>query len=609
MTGEILFVFGLLAAAIVLFASDRVRLDVVAVMVVLALAISGILSGREAVAGFGEPIVLIIGGLFVVGEGLFRTGVAYAVGQWMMGLAGSDWNKLLVLVMLVVAALSAFVTSTGAVAIFIPIAFALAAKAGHAPSRLLIPIAFASLIGGMLTLIGTPPNIVVTTALSREGLEPFHFFSFTPIGALVLVVGVAYMLLIGQRLLPEDRTGGVPSPADQRTMRDFAEAYGLIGKVHRFRIKRDSPLAGKTIADVRLRTRYGVTVAAIERQSRLVDVVKPALVNTDIEVRDILYVTGDAAAAEAFAESERLEPLPLEERAIRLVQRELGFAEVLLTPESEVAGHSVRHARFRERHGLSVLGVRRKGRAIGPVLADTRLEFGDSLLVAGSWHDIRTLQGQAKEFLVLDVPAEIKEVAPNRRRAPYAILVTLGMLLLLTFEVVDNVTGILLAAVAMVLSRCVSMEEAYKAINWQSLVLIAGMLPMATALEKTGGMELIIDGLVAAVGSYGPMALLAGLFVITSVFSQFVSNTATTVLVAPIAIGAAQTMGVSPHAVLMAVAIAASTAFATPVASPVNTLVLGPGNYRFNDFVKVGVPLQVLALIVAMLAVPVFFPL
>lgn len=608
MTGEMAFVFAVLAGTVALFASDKVRLDVVAIVVIVVLAISGVLTAGEAVAGFGDPVVLLIAGLFVVGEGLFRTGVAYAVGNWLMRVSGSSEPRLLLLMMLAVAGLSAFMSSTGAVAIFIPVVLGIAAKIGASPSRLLLPLAIASLIGGMLTLIGTPPNLVVSTALGRAGLAPFSFFDFTPIGLLVLAVGVGYVSLIAPRLL----RGGGAAEAGQpegRTMRELAEAYGVADRLHRLSIAADSPLAGKTIAEALLRTRYGVTVMAVERHGRFKPTVMPALMDTALLKGDVLYVIADAEQLADLVAEERLQELKREEKAEAKVIEEIGLAEVMLTPTSPLIGRTLKEARFRERYGLSVLGVQRKGVPLGPAKATTRLAFGDSILVGGGWKQIDLLHTRKKDFLVLTLPAEIREVAPARSRAPLALLIVLGMLALMTAGVVASVTAVLIAALAMVLSRCVSMEDAYRAINWQSVVLIAGMLPMATALEKTGGIALIVDGLVGGLGAFGPYALMAGLFVITSLFSQFISNTATTVLVAPIAIGAAAGMDVSAYPLLMTVAIAASTAFSTPVASPVNTLVLGPGHYRFNDFVRLGVPLQVLAMIVTLLAVPLLFPL
>ncbi len=608
MTGAILFVFGLLLVAIILFASGLFRLDVVAIMVILALMLSGLLSPGEALAGFGDPVVLLIAGLFVVGEGLLRTGVAYAVGNWLMGVAGTSENRLLVMLMLVVACLSAFMSSTGAVAIFIPVALNLAAKAGASPSRLLMPMAFASLIGGMLTLIGTPPNLVVSTQLTREGFDSFAFFDFTPIGLLVLVVGILYLVLVGRRFLRKE-LDPAGATLDRLSLEDLVLSYGLSDQLHRLRIWAGSPLENKTVVQASLRTRYGLTVLGIERQLRRSKRVIPADVQTQFKAGDVIYVVGSRPDMDKMVRTENLEYLEWGEVEEQMAAQELGLVEVLLAPRSELIGKTLGKARFRERYGLNVLGVLRKGAPVEGDLAKVSLAFGDSLLMGGGWTQISMLQGKQKDFLVLNLPREMDEVAPNRSRAPWALAITLGMLVLMTFKLVPAVTAVLLAALAIVLSGCVGMKQAYISINWESLVLIAGMLPMAAVLEKTGGVELIVTWLAESLGEAGPIALMAGLFVITSVFSQFISNTATTVLIAPIAVGAALEAGVSVYPFLMTVALAASTAFSTPMASPVNTLVLGPGGYKFNDFIKVGLPLQVLAMVVTLLVVPLLFPL
>ncbi|MBW1982618.1 MAG: SLC13 family permease [Deltaproteobacteria bacterium] len=608
MTGEILFVFCLLLITIILFASGLLRLDVVAIMVILALILSGLLSPTAALAGFGDPVVLLIAGLFVVGEGLFQTGVAYAIGEWLMHVAGSSESRLLILLMLVVAGLSAFMSSTGAVAIFIPVALNLAAKAGSSPSRLMMPMAFASLIGGMLTLIGTPPNLVVSTQLTREGLDSFSFFDFTPIGLLVLLVGIGYMMLYGRRLLPREE-GAAGEARDRLSLKDLAEIYSIARQLHRLRVWAGSPLEGRTVGQAKLRTRYGVTVLGVERQQTRPRSVKPVHINTEFRAGDILYAVGADENIERLLKAEELEKLEIDQRHSKVAARELGLVEVLVAPRSELIGKTISEARFRERFGLSVLAALRQGKPLKEDLLETPLAFGDSLLIGGGWSHIDLLQGKQKDFLVLNLPAEMAEVAPNRSKAPWALAVTLVMMLLMTFKIVAAVTAVLLAALAMVLLGCVNMKDAYRAVNWESLVLIAGMLPMATVLEQTGGVELIVTSLTSMLGDSGPLALMAGLFIVTSVFSQFISNTATTVLVAPIAFGTAMEAGVSPYPFLMTVALAASTAFATPMASPVNTLVLGPGGYKFNDFIKIGVPLQVLALVVTLLVVPLLFPL
>lgn len=607
MSWEIWFVYALIATAIVLFLSGRVRLDLTAALVILALAVSGVIEPAEAVAGFGDPLVVMIAGLFVIGEGLRRTGVAARIGQRIAELGRGDEANLILLLMPAVAVLSAFMSSTGVVAIFIPVALSMAREAGVSARRLLLPLSFASLIGGMLTLIGTPPNIAVSRALVDAGLPAFGFFDFTPIGVTVLAAGVIYMLTLGRRLLPAaDATEAIGS---ERSLRDMAAAYGLQEGLHRLRVRPGSPLAGKTLSEVGMRRNFCITVIAAERHGGLLSALKPVLIETRLRAGDVLIAVAPAEAVAAHAEGLGLANLGFPEGLRRRLQGQFGLAEALVVPGSPLVGRTIRENELRRRQGLTVLSVRRGGTPLALDFDRTRLQDGDMLLLAGPWDALDKLASPRRDLVLLELPREVAERTWHPDQAPWAILVTLGMLLLITFQVTSNLVAVMLAAFAMIATRCVRMEEAYQAMSWQSLVLIAGMLPLARALEVTGGSRLIVDSLAEAFQDLGPRAVLAGLFVLTSAFSQFISNTATTVLIAPIALGLALDMGYAPAPFLMTVAIAASTAFATPVASPVNTLILGPGGYRFTDFVRIGVPLQALALVITVALVPVVFPL
>jgi len=604
MNFEMLFVFVLLFVVVALFVSDKVRLDVVAVGAILALLLSGLLSPTEALSGFGDPVLLLIAGLFIVGEGLFKTGIAFAVGDWLMGVAGTNELKLTVMLMLVVAGLSAFMSSTGAVAIFIPIVLSLAAKADIAPSQLLMPISIAALLGGMLTLIGTPPNLIVSTQLEREGLEPFSFFSFAPIGLVILIVGIVYVVIAKKYLLPNQSSKG-KTKRKKQTLKDMVVAYNLEGEMLRLKLDNASGIVNQTIEEAKLLSRYNTMVIGIERNNLLI----PVRSSTKLKSGDFLLVAGAELALSSLYTNEKLEKISIADYQVKRIKKELGLAEVMMTPKSTLISNSLIDLNFRQHHNLTVLGVKRMGKLLEEDFSNVALEFGDTLLVAGAWKDIALLQEVSDDFLILDLPKELEEVSPNREKAPYALGILGIMLLLMTFNLVPSVTAVLLAALAMVITGALSMNDAYRSLNAQSLVLIAGMLPMAIALDKTGGVLFIANALVEGLGDYGPFALMAGLFILTSIFSQFISNTATTVLVAPIAVAAASALDVSVYPILMTVAIAASTAFATPVASPVNTLVLGPGGYKFIDYVKMGVPLQVIVMIITLLAVPVLFPL
>lgn len=617
MTFEIAVVYAVLVGAIGLWASDRLRMDLVALMALLVLAVTGILTPAEALAGFADPVVLMIAALFVVGEGLFQTGVAQAMGRLPARLAGNSEARLLAVVMVMVALLSAFMSSTGTVAVMLPVVVGLAWERGIPPSRLLIPMAVASLLGGMLTLIGTAPNIVVSNHLAAMGREPFGFFEFTPVGAVMVLVGIAFTTLFGRRLLPERRPPAPESAPPTTSVTALVEAYGLAGTLFHARVPETSPLAGRTIEESRIRQRFGVTVVGVRRPGPRESVrrpgpregagrLEPAPPDTRIAPGDWLYLHGLPKAIADFVGTQRLELLSDAEGDA--VPEGMGLVEVLLTPGSRLLGRTLEESGIREKYRVTVLSIRRMGEPILENIGALPLRFGDTLLVKGAWERIRLLQGERRDFVVTGLPAELDRAVRPYTRAPLAVSILVAMMALLTVGPVPAVFAVLLAAVGMVLGGCVGGDEAYRSINWQSVVLIAAVLPVATALEKTGGMALIVEVLGGGLGETTPFLLLAFLFVLTSLLSQVISNTATAVLLTPIAFELAVGMGAAPEPFLMTIAVAASTAFATPIASPVNTLVLGPGGYRFGDFFRIGVALQLLVLAATLLVVPLLFP-
>ena len=605
-------VFGVLGVTVALFLTDRLRLDLVAMLAVIALMLTRVLDPAEALAGFSDDLVLIIAGLFVVGGGLFRTGVAAVLGERLSRVAGTGPVRLTMTLMVAVALLSAIMSSTGTVAIFLPVAVALARKAGLAPSKLLIPLAFASLLGGMLTLIGTPPNIVVARELQERGLEPFGFFAFSPLGLVMLVLGVAFMALVGRRLLP---TRPSPFGGDEEggglSVGELSRVYGLEDRLARVRLLPGSQLAGRTLASADVRADHGVTVMDVVERPR------PLHVHLDeeevdpqrpLEEGDQLVVLGDLAAVDGLCTTMGLERVESAGRG--LLPRSSAFAEVLLTPRSRLLGRSLRRSRFRQQYDLTVLSLRRLGKPVAGELAELPLRFGDTLLVQGSREEMDALQRESRDFVVIGGADSVSTPGQGlTQRGAIATVIMVAMLVLMATGLVPAVVAVLLAAAAMVLTRCLTMEGAYRSVSWESVVLVAAMLPMATALDKTGGMALVVDAIVSVLGAAGPIVVMAGLFLLTSLFSQFISNTATTVLVAPIAFETATLMDVSPHTFLMTVAIAASTAFATPIASPVNTLVLTPGGYRFTDYTRVGLGLQLILMVATLALAPLVFPL
>ena len=611
MTPDMLLVFGLLAVTIILFLTDRLSLDLVALLVLLALIFTGALTLGEALVGFSDPIVLMIAGLFIVGNGLVQTGVADALGDRLARVAGTSEVRLLVMTMVVAAVLSAFMSSTGAVAILLPMVVSLAWGARVSPSKLLIPLAYASVVGGLLTLIGTPPNIVVSDQLVAGGFRPFGFFSFTPVGLLAVGLAIGFMVLVGRRLLPERVHRLAGEEGESISISDLAQAYQLSENLFRLRLRMASPLVGMRLDEADLPGRFDVTVLSIQqwpdrRSSPLP--AAPAGPDTILSAQDILHVQGAPERVALLARDARMGIVPANEEQGELLPQELGMAEVLLTPRSRLIGQTLVNSRFRDKYRVTVLGVMRLGKLVTGPVGTIELRFGDTLLVQGTWQSISLLSQESHDFVVVGQPAEMARARPAARRAPVALACMVGMLILLAFNIVPNVVAVLLAAVLMVLTGCLSMEDAYKGMNWSSLILLAGMLPMATALQKSGGVQYVANLLTNSLGQWGPLPVMVGLFLLTGFFSQFISNTATTVLVAPIALQAALTLGVAPYAFLMTIAVAASTAFATPIATSSNTLVLGSGGYRFGDFLRVGLVLQVLIMAVVVLVLPLLFP-
>jgi len=610
LTSELIWVLMLLAVAMVLFASNKLRMDVVALLVIIAFVMSGTLTLNEAVAGFSDPNVILIAALFVVGHGLVRTGVAYQVGEWLMKVAGNSEIRMLVLLMLTVAGLGAFMSSTGVVAIFIPIVLSVSAKMKTAPARLMMPLSFAGLISGMMTLVATPPNMVVNSELLREGFDGFGFFGVTPVGLVVLVMGIGYMLVARRWLSTE--SSGIENRESwkRRTFRDLIRDYRLTGRARRMAIRPGSPLVGKTLDDLHLRSRYGANVVGIERWRKFRRVMVSATGNTELRARDVLLIdmTDSEVSVRQFCVDEQLEPMVLRGDYFSEQSRDVGMAEVSLIPDSELLGKSLRQVAFRSRYGLNVVGVRRQGEAMEGKLVDEELQLGDMLLVIGDWKLIRQLQQQMHDFIVLNLPAEVDDVAPAVSQAPHALFCLALMVALMLTDEVPNAIAAIVACLLMGKFRCITMDGAYKSIHWPSLLLIVGMMPFALALQKTGGVALIVQGLMDISGGHGPRIMLLSLFILCATIGLFISNTATAVLMAPIAIATAHQMGLSPYPFTMIVAVAASAAFMTPVSSPVNTLVMVPGNYRFGDFVRIGVPFTLMVMAVSVLLVPVLFP-
>lgn len=605
-------VVAILIGTVALFVSDRLRLDVVAVLALLALAFSGVLPLAEALAGFASPAMLMIAGLFVVGAGLSGTGVADWIGRRLERRAGPREASAVALVMGATALLSAFMSSTGTVAILLPVVGTLAKRRGIAPARLLMPLAFGAHLGSNLTLIATPPNILVSDALRAAGREPFRFFSFLVPGLVVLVAGLGYMVTIGRRKLPgrsdAEPTASVKAAQRGLTLSDLASEYGLASSQRVLRVPPGSKLAGLSLGQSNLRARLGVTVVGIAG---------------DGEGLHLGHHARRVVPATVFHEGDELCVLGTDD-ALRAMQNEYGLikvdapgefglapeeslVEVVLPRRSRLAGRALRDSRFRDRYRASVLAVRRSGGAVvqQPLqVRDLILRAGDTLLLKGRRKLLRNLREEQQDLVLVAEPDTDGSVLGDRRGAVTAVAITLAMLLVMAFGLVPNVLAVLAAAAAMVLLGCVRPAEVYRSINWESVVLIACMIPLASALEKTGATGLLVAKIEGPLAGAGPTVVLACLVGVTSALGMVLSNTATALLIAPLAMRLSSTLGLAPEPLLIGVAFASSAAFATPIASPVNVLVTGPGGYKFKDFVRVGLPLQVLVLAVTVIVVP-----
>ena len=622
----------ILIITVAMFIWGRVRADIVALTALAALLVLGILTPAEALAGFSSPIVIMMIGLFVVGGAIMQTGLAKLTGNKLMALSHGNETVTFLLVMLVTSFIGAFVSNTGTVALMMPIIMSLAAGSGMQSSRFLMPLAFAGSLGGMLTLIGTPPNLVIDEVLTEAGFKPLAFFSFFPVGIIVIAIGIIVLMPLSKIFLSKKQNGKKKS--NGKSLDDLVDEYRLLDNLHRYIVpsKRTAAaidengqmmdIVGKTLKDLSIQKKYGVSIIEIrnEKKSRL-GLVKDvnqnmAKSNSTIAVHDTLFIMGDEEKIERFAQDYDLRKM----KDVKIDFYDLGLTEIVVMPTSNFAGLRIGDANLRKRFGINVLGVKRGGSSsdgkvgkeyITDNLIATKLHVGDMLLVQGEWTNLAHLTADTTNWVVLDQPEKTADKVLLDYKAPVAAAIMLLMIAMMVFDFIPvaPVTAVIIAGLLTVFAGCFrNVEAAYKTINWESIVLIAAMMPMSTALEKTGASALVSQGLVDSLGSMGPTALLAGIYFTTSLMTMFVSNTATAVLMAPIALVAAQQVGVSPYSFLFAVTLGASMCFASPFSTPPNALVMKAGGYTFMDYVKVGLPLQIIIGVVMTFVLPLLFP-
>ena len=622
----------ILIITVAMFIWGRVRADIVALSALAALLVLGILTPAEALAGFSSPIVIMMIGLFVVGGAIMQTGLAKLTGNKLMALSRGNETVTFLLVMLVTSFIGAFVSNTGTVALMMPIIMSLAAGSGMQSSRFLMPLAFAGSLGGMLTLIGTPPNLVIDEVLTEAGFKPLAFFSFFPVGIIVIAIGIIVLMPLSKIFLSKKQNGKKKS--NSKSLDDLVDEYQLLDNLHRYIVpsKRTAAaidengqmmdIVGKTLKDLSIQKKYGVSIIEIrnEKKSRL-GLVKDVNQNmakssSTIAVHDTLFIMGDEEKIERFAQDYDLRKM----KDVKIDFYDLGLTEIVVMPTSNFAGLRIGDANLRKRFGINVLGVKRGGSSsdgkvgkeyITDNLIATKLHVGDMLLVQGEWTNLTHLTADTTNWVVLDQPEKTADKVLLDYKAPVAAAIMLLMIAMMVFDFIPvaPVTAVIIAGLLTVFAGCFrNVEAAYKTINWESIVLIAAMMPMSTALEKTGASALVSQGLVDSLGSMGPTALLAGIYFTTSLMTMFISNTATAVLMAPIALVAAQQVGVSPYSFLFAVTLGASMCFASPFSTPPNALVMKAGGYTFMDYVKVGLPLQIIIGVVMTFVLPLLFP-
>ena len=612
----------ILLISAILFVSGKVRSDMVAICALLALLLCQILTPAEGLSGFSNSTVIMMVGLFIVGGGIFQTGLAKMIGSKVMSLAGNSETKMFLLVMLVTGTIGAFVSNTGTVALMLPIIVSMAASAGKSPRRFLMPLAFASSMGGMMTLIGTPPNLIVSDTLQNAGYEPLGFFSFLPVGLVILAVGILFLLPMTKLLTPKEKAADKETSG--KSLKELVGEYGISSTLFRVHVKSEtSAIIGKTVAELDVYRNYGLNVLEVRRsagQNRFVRTVSQKLASPDMILGqgDVLYLSGEPEMVSKFANDFTLRLLDIHTDEIEGSSAnasmdffDIGVAEILIMPTSSMIGRKVAEAGFRSKFSVNVLGVRRKNDYILRDLANLKMQDGDVLLVQGAWSDIARMRNESSNWVVLGEPLQEAAKVTLDHKAPIAALIMIAMIVAMVVDSIPvaPVTSVLLAAILMVMTGCVrSMEAAYKTINWQTIVLFAAMLPMSIALEKTGVSTMISGSIVDGLGGSGPRVLLAGIYAVTSLMTIFISNTVTAVLMAPIALQCAIQVGVSPVPFMFAVTVAASMCLASPFSTPPNALVMSAGQYTFMDYIKVGLPLQIFYGVVMVIVLPMMFP-
>lgn len=587
MTLEIILVLGLVASAVILFATERLPVDLTAMIIMGAMLLSGMISAEDAIGGFSNPATVTVGAMFVLSAGLFKTGSVNLLGTSLARLGRISFWLVLVVMMLMVGLLSAFINNTAAVAIFLPVMLTIAKDCGFPAGRLLLPLSFASMFGGVCTLVGTSTNILVSSIAERHGLQPIGMFEPTSLGLIFFGAGSAYLLLIGIRMIPKRSAGGERSPI-------FGSGDYQIEIV----LGPEARSVGTVLAASPLLEDVAIRSVEVFRNGKRLDQPADELL---LQVGDQLKVRCDL---ENFRKLKERQGIALRQERREPLDEEALLVEAVVASGSTLDGRSLKQARFRSRYGLTALAVRHRGRVMREDLEEMQLKAGDVLLFEVAQKQLQLLRDDRTFVLV----SQVELPTFRKSRMLTAVAIVAGVVVAAATGAVPIVAGAIVGCILMVLTRCLTLEEAYGSINWQVIFLLAGVLTLGTALETTGAARLIGGLLVEHLGSLGPVALVSGLYLATSLLTELMSNNATAALLAPIAIAAAESLGIDARPLLMAITFAASASFMTPVGYQTNTLIYGPGQFRYVDFLKVGTPLNILFWVLATIFIPRFWP-
>lgn len=587
---QIILVLSILSLAILFFATGWVRMDLVSILILLSLPLFDIIPAEQAFIAFSNPAVITVAAMFIMSAAIANTGVTAQLGRYLFRFAEKSEAKLVLSIMSLTAVASAFINNIGAAAVLLPMVTGIAKKAEIAASRLLMPLAFGSLIGGVCTLIGTPPNILINELMLEYTGQQFNMFDFTPLGLMVIIVCISYMMLVGRHLLPNN------PPASVQQLNQV-KAY-----VSEIRLTEKSSYVGKTLQKSGLESDFQLQIRSLLREQLKITSPRRSIV---LRAGDILFLEGKPEQLLKLKKIKGLDVVPGAAQVIDSQEKEQQrVAEVALTPNNELVGKTLREVHFRDTHGLNVLAIWRHGEPVVKRVDHVILKFGDMLLIEGPESKILHLADK-HDFLLL---GGIKPEPYLPGKAPLALLIMLAVILSVTAGLLPIMHAASLGAATMVVSRCIKLTDAYESINWPVIMLIAGTLPLGTAMEASGASNFLANHLTSWAGPYGPWITLSVLFLITMLLTCIMSNAATAVLLAPIAYDLSVHFGVNPQPFFMAVALAASTCFMTPVSHQSNALVIGPGGYVFGDYLKVGTPLNIIIWLAASLMIPYVFP-